>query len=505
MSVSQTETQRQPSKSHPLRARRIGIDTQYEAVVFMHKDCHVCRSEGFSAHNRVLLRTGEREVIATLYQVTRDLIAHDEAALSELGLAAAWSAGGRPDRRRHPAPSNSLGHVRSRIYGNALSEAALHAIIEDVVDGKYSDIHLSSFITACATRPLDHNEILALTNAMVEAGERLILAGRHDRRQAFVRRASRQSDHADHRADRRCARPDDAEDLVARHHVAGRHGRHDGDNGAGRARNCRQSVASSSSEGGCIVWGGAVKLSPADDILIRVERALDVDSEGQMIASVLSKKIAAGSTHVVIDMPVGQTAKVRSADVAQALTAGLSGVGENFGLRSCVVPSDGPQPVGRGIGPSLEARDVLAVLQMRTWRACRTARASDRAGRCVDRACRRRTKGQSRGLGRASARCRPRLGKIPAYLRSARRHARAARVAPATADPGRASRTGGRHRQPQDCKIGQARRSAGRQGGRRRPACSRRRFDHRRSAAVHGPCRSTRRTGLCPRLCGRQP
>src|SRR6266513_2354562 len=38
-------------------------------------------------------------------------------------------------------------------------------------------------------------------------------------------------------------------------------------------------------EGGCIVWGGAVKLSPADDILIRIERALDLDTEGQMIAS----------------------------------------------------------------------------------------------------------------------------------------------------------------------------------------------------------------------------
>jgi thymidine phosphorylase len=57
--------------------------------------------------------------------------------------------------------------------------------------------------------------------------------------------------------------------------------------------------------GGCIVWGGGVRLSPADDILIRVERPLDLDSQGQMVASVLSKKVAAGSTHVLIDMPVG--------------------------------------------------------------------------------------------------------------------------------------------------------------------------------------------------------
>ena len=48
-------------------------------------------------------------------------------------------------------------------------------------------------------------------------------------------------------------------------------------------------------EGGCIVWGGAVRLSPADDMLIRVERPLDLDSEGQLVASVLSKKAAAGA------------------------------------------------------------------------------------------------------------------------------------------------------------------------------------------------------------------
>jgi hypothetical protein len=49
--------------AHRLRARRIGIDTQHEAVVLMHKDCSVCRSEGFTAHTRILLRAGERHVV----------------------------------------------------------------------------------------------------------------------------------------------------------------------------------------------------------------------------------------------------------------------------------------------------------------------------------------------------------------------------------------------------------------------------------------------------------
>jgi thymidine phosphorylase len=115
--------------------------------------------------------------------------------------------------------------------------------------------------------------------------------------------------------------------------------------------------------GGCIVWGGSVRLSPADDILIRVERPLDLDSEGQLVASVLSKKAAAGSTHVLIDLPVGPTAKVRSAEAAQTLGRRLVEVGRSIGLQVALRITDGLQPVGRGIGPALEARDVLAVLR----------------------------------------------------------------------------------------------------------------------------------------------
>ena len=104
-------------------------------------------------------------------------------------------------------------------------------------------------------------------------------------------------------------------------------------------------------EGGCLAWGGSVQLSPADDILIRVEKALDIDSEGQMIASVISKKAAAGSTNVVIDIPVGPTAKVRSREAAEHLSEKMVAVGKAIGLNIDIVLTDGSQPVGRGIGP----------------------------------------------------------------------------------------------------------------------------------------------------------
>jgi len=354
----------QHSSINSVRARRLGLDTQYEAIVFMHKECHVCRSEGFAAHARVLLRHDGQQVIATLYQVKTDLIAHDEAALSE----SAWSRLGLKEGDRiavtHPAPLDSLSHVRSRIYGNDLGEPALHAIIEDIVEGKYSDIHLSAFLTACAARALSDKEVLALTQAMVDVGERLrwpagVVADKHSvgglpgnrTTPVIVAIAASLGLTMPKTSSRAITSPAGTADTMETLAPV--------DLGTAAIRRVVER------EGGCVVWGGAVKLSPADDILIRVERALDLDTEGQMIASVLSKKVAAGSTHLIVDVPVGPTAKVRTSAGAEVLSRALAGIAEEFGLHTRVVVTDGLQPVGRGIGPALEARDVLSVLQCR--------------------------------------------------------------------------------------------------------------------------------------------
>ena len=70
-----------------LRLVRAGIDTYQQPVVYMHRDCHVCRSEGFTALTRVLARSGGRELVATLNVVVDDRIEPDVAALSETAWA----------------------------------------------------------------------------------------------------------------------------------------------------------------------------------------------------------------------------------------------------------------------------------------------------------------------------------------------------------------------------------------------------------------------------------
>ena len=99
--------------SNSLRVRRLGLDTQYEAIVFMRRDCPVCRSEGFTAHTRVLLCNGKHSLVATLYQVTSDLLDHDEAGLSE----SAWTRLHLKEDDRiviaHPAPDRKSTRLNS--------------------------------------------------------------------------------------------------------------------------------------------------------------------------------------------------------------------------------------------------------------------------------------------------------------------------------------------------------------------------------------------------------
>jgi thymidine phosphorylase len=81
-----------------------------------------------------------------------------------------------------------------------------------------------------------------------------------------------------------------------------------------------------------------------------------------MIASILSKKKTAGATHALIDIPVGPSAKVRSRAKGEALAERFRDVAHAIGLAVEVVVTEASAPIGRGVGPRLEALDVRAVL-----------------------------------------------------------------------------------------------------------------------------------------------
>lgn len=357
-----------PSEPEPspkaLRYRRLGIDTYRESVVYMHRACPVCRSEGFEAQSRLEVTLGDRTLLATLNVIDSDLLRADELGLSEAAARRLGAREGDALAVRHAPPVASLGHLRAKVHGRRLGDEALRAVVGDIAAGRYSTLELAAFVAAAAGGRLDVGEMVGLTRAMVAVGERLdwgrtpvmdkhCIGGLPGNRTSLLvvpivaacgliipKTSSRAITSPAGTADTMATLAPVALDLAAMRRVVER-------------------------EGGCIVWGGLMRLSPVDDLLIRVERPLDLDSNGQLVASVLSKKVAAGSTHVVIDIPVGPTAKVRTPGEADALRSQLIEVGAAVGLELRCLLTDGSEPVGRGIGPALEARDVLAVLRGR--------------------------------------------------------------------------------------------------------------------------------------------
>lgn len=345
-----------------LRATRMRLHAQQQAIVVMRRDCHVARAEGLSPRSQVLVQGNGREVQALLYQTDDIALATDQVALSEAAWDTLGVAQGDAVVVRHPPVLDSLAGVRRRIHGQRLEAPDLAAIVRDVVAGRYTDVHLAAFLTATAALPLDARETIDLTRAMVDAGVRLewpadIVVDKHsigglpgNRTTpivvAIVAACGLVMPKTSSRAITSPAGTADTMQTLAPVELD--------------LATLRRVVET---EGACLAWGGAMHLSPADDQFVRIERELDIDTEGQLIASVLSKKIAAGATHVVIDIPVGPTAKMRSDEAAARLAAQLEHTADQFGMAVRCEFTDGTQPVGRGIGPALEAFDVLAVLR----------------------------------------------------------------------------------------------------------------------------------------------
>lgn len=350
------------AEKQPLRLRRIGIDTHQESVAYLRQDCHVCKSEGLSIHSRVKVATENHSIIVTIQFVTKDLLGAHEIGLSEAAWQLLKAEEGEQVHCSHGKPIDSIGYIKNKLEGKPFDEQAAFEIMHDICLGHYPDIQLATYLAACSGSRLSPVEVLAITKAMVDSGQRIdwdipqvldkhCVGGVPGNRTsplvvAIIAAAGLTMPKTSSRAITSPAGTADTMEVMTSVNL--------------NLQQIRQVVEK---ENGCLVWGGSVSLCPADDILLRVQRALNLDSEGQMVASILAKKIAAGSSHVLIDIPFGPTAKVKNQASAFRLQRLLVATGEALGIDVTAMTSDGNQPVGYGIGPALEARDVLAILR----------------------------------------------------------------------------------------------------------------------------------------------
>jgi len=351
------------AEAFPLVLKRVAIDTWRENVAYLHRDCALYRAEGFQALAKVEVRANSKRILATLNVVDdTGIVGCSEIGLSEDAFAQLGVQDGHSARISQAPLASSIPALKRKITGERLSRDDFLAIVHDIAGHRYSKIELTAFVVACNQGELDREEVYFLTDAMASVGQRLdwhehpvvdkhCIGGIPGNRTSMlvvpiVAAHGMLCPKTSSRAITSPAGTADTMEVLANVELP-----------------MGQLSELVRTHRGCLAWGGTAALSPADDVLISVERPLAVDSAGQMVASILSKKIAAGSTHLVLDIPVGPSAKVRSMPEAQALRRLFQYVASQMNLTVDVVITDGRQPIGNGIGPVLEARDVMQVLE----------------------------------------------------------------------------------------------------------------------------------------------
>ncbi len=261
----------------------------------------------------------------------------------------------------------SIEAIRKKLLGGELSYEEMYLIIDDIVKHNLSKVEITYFVASSFLKDFTDDELYYMTKAMAETGEILqldsdVVADKHSiggvagnrttmvvipivaSYGVFIPKTSS-------RAITSPAGTADTMEVIAPVSI--------------RFKRMKQIIKKINC---CMIWGGSFKLAPADDYIIRVQRSLALEPLDKMVVSILAKKVAMGVTHLVIDLPYGPTVKVISRSEALKVKDKFIRIAKRFGITIEVVVTETREPVGRGIGPSLEARDVLRVLQQKDYR-----------------------------------------------------------------------------------------------------------------------------------------
>ncbi len=312
--------------------------------------------------DRVRLKKGSRKVVAIIdiaeskKPVPPGVIGLFEEVLDRLGV----NDGDIVDMELEKKPV-SISFIKKKLDGKELNYKEIYAIIEDVAEGRLTDIELTYYVAGNYAFGMTLKEIVSLTRAMINTGDQIkldkkVVVDKHciggvpgNRTTpivvAILSAAGLTVPKTSSRAITSPAGTADTIEVIApvAHPV----------------EKIKDIIKKT---GGCMVWGGAVNLAPADDTIINVEHPLSIDAEGQLLASIMAKKGSVSATHVLIDIPIGKGSKIENKKEALHLKKWFENIGKELGMKIKVIVTDGSQPIGNGVGPALEARDLLKVL-----------------------------------------------------------------------------------------------------------------------------------------------
>ena len=338
-------------------AKEIDIDMGRSIVIMNEKDA---RELGLGPNTKVRLIKGDRirgafvAITKTMVPPGKILVSHDVA--TDLKLGKEDVLGLKPV----PVPPSFLS-LQKRLTGRRLTQDEIYTLVKDVVDGVLGEAEIAAFLTSQLYYELSEDELHALIKAMVDTGSKIEFEDTvYDEHSIggvpgnskvaliavpTVAATGLLIPKTSSRAITSPAGTADTMEVLARVDLTPEEIKE-------VARKVRATIA----------WGGKLNLAPADDIFVNIERKLSIDPRHQMVASILAKKVAMGVDNLVIDIPVGRKAKVKDMKEADQLAGLFIRQAARLGMSIKVAITFGGQPIGRSVGPGLEAKEALETL-----------------------------------------------------------------------------------------------------------------------------------------------
>jgi putative thymidine phosphorylase len=254
----------------------------------------------------------------------------------------------------------SLEYIRKKVDNKRLSKEEIKEIIKDIVNNSLSDPEVALFVSGMYENKMDFRETIDLIESFLESGEILSFNGKFivdkhciggipgNRTTPIIvsicAAAGLTFPKSSSRAITSAAGTADVIGAIAKVEFS--------------KKELKKIV---NKTGACMIWGGSIELVPADSKIIRIEKMLKIDPRAQLLASIMAKKLAVGSKYILIDIPYGKNAKVNKSEGLK-LKKDFEKLGKYFKLNLRAILTKGDEPIGNGVGPILELRDIIKVL-----------------------------------------------------------------------------------------------------------------------------------------------
>ncbi len=339
-------------------------------IAILHQDTAKWLNMHVGERVRICKYGGARKTIFAPIDITggNTILNTDEIALSqeiikELGIEKREVVDVNPGMK-----PLSVEYIKKKLNGQPLNFTEIFSIISDIVNNKLTEIEIAYFVSAVYTHDLSLKETINLTKAMIKTGNKLTTD-----KEMIIDKHSPGGVEGNRTTPIVVAIIGAAIDKFRLNAIVPNSSSRAITSAAGTAdvmetvcdvefpmEGLKKIVEKVNS---CLVWGGSLGLAPADDKLIQVERLLSLDPRGQLIASILSKKLAAGVNKLLLDISYGPGSKFPTVQDAKSLKKRFEQLAKIFGIQTVITLTRGDQPIGRGVGSILEMKDLLAVLR----------------------------------------------------------------------------------------------------------------------------------------------